>query len=199
MPAAPTHRDVFVSHVEGSIDRLYGAALRLTRNATDAEDLVAEAVARAWSCLDTLQDPERCLPWMIRIMTNLYIAGKRTLKGRTVHEEYIEEPDADGPGFSLFERLHQPFLLWWSNPEQEFLDQVLKQDIAAALDMLPEGFRMVVSLADMEGLSYNEIAEALDIPIGTVRSRLARARGLLQKALWEHALDKGLIDRPVEG
>lgn len=197
MSDAPQHRDVFVSHVEGSLDRLYGVALRLTRNASDAEDLVAETVARAWACLNTLQDPDRCLPWMIRIMTNMFISEKRTIKSKTVHEQYIDEPGSDDANFSLFERLHQPFLLWWGNPEQEFLDQVAKQDIANAIDELPEGFRMVVLLSDMEGLTYAEIAEALDIPVGTVRSRLARARGLLQKSLWEHALDKGLVENPA--
>ncbi len=198
MSVAPTHRAVFVSHIEGNLDRLYGAAMRLTRNTSDAEDLVAEAVAKAWACLNTLQDPERCLPWMIRIMTNLYISGKRTLESRTRHEEYIEESDAEETGFSLFDRLHQPFLLWWGNPEQAFLDHVLRQDIDEALNNLPDNFRTVVLLSDIEGLSYNEIAEALDIPIGTVRSRLARARSLLQKALWEHALDKGLVEHPIE-
>ena len=71
-----------------------------------------------------------------------------------------------------------------------------KTDIEAALEALPENFRIVVLLSDMEGLTYQEIAEALDVPIGTVRSRLARARGLLQKALWDHALDKGLVSGP---
>jgi RNA polymerase sigma-70 factor (ECF subfamily) len=198
MSESPLHRDVFVSHIEGSIDRLYGTALRLTRNPSDAEDLVAETIAKAWDCLSTLQDPERCLPWMIRIMTNMFISEKRTLKSRIQHEEYVEESSADDDSFSLFERLHQPFLLWWSNPEQEFLDQVAKEDIADAMDQLPDNFRVVVLLADVEGLTYNEIAEALDVPVGTVRSRLARARGLLQKTLWNHALDKGLVDSPKE-
>jgi len=189
-------RDVFVSHVEGSVDRLYGTAMRLTRNPSDAEELVAETVAKAWACLHTLQDPDRCLPWMLRIMTNMFISEKRTARSRTPHEEYIEEPDSEEAGFSLFDRLHQPFLLWWGNPEQEFLDRVAKNDIEQALDALPENFRIVVLLSDMEGLTYNEIAEALDVPIGTVRSRLARARSLLQKALWNHALDKGLVSSP---
>jgi len=190
------HRDIFVSHVEGSMDRLYGTALRLTRNPGDAEELVAETVARSWACLDTLQDPERCLPWMLRIMTNMFISEKRTVRSKTPHELYIEEPVSDDTPFSLFDRLHQPFLLWSGNPEQEFLDQVTKNDIEKAMDDLPENFRVVVLLSDLEGLTYAEIAEALDVPVGTVRSRLARARGLLQKSLWDHALDKGLVDQP---
>lgn len=193
MPDTQALRDVFVSHAEGSVNRLYSAALRLTRNPSDAEDLVAETVAKAWACLETLQDPERCLPWMMRIMTNTFISEKRSARSKTVHEAYIEEPDPDETGFSLFERLHQPFLLWWGNPEQQFLDQTVKRDIVAALDALPENFRVVVILSDMEGLTYQEIADALEVPVGTVRSRLARARALLQKSLWEHALDKGYV------
>jgi RNA polymerase sigma-70 factor (ECF subfamily) len=196
MTDAHPYRDVFVSHVEKSVDRLYGTALRLTRNPSDAEELVAETVAKAWACLNTLQDPDRCLPWMLRIMTNMFISEKRSARSKTPHEEYVEEP-GDDTSFSLFERLHQPFLLWWGNPEQQFLDQVAKNDIEHALEGLPESFRIVVLLSDMEGLTYQEIAEALDIPIGTVRSRLARARSLLQKALWDHALDKGLIDNEI--
>lgn len=190
------HRDVFVDHVENSMDRLYGTALRLTRNPADAEDLVAETVARAWDCLNSLQDPERCLPWMLRIMTNMFISEKRSLRSKTPHEMYAEEPASEDASFSLFERLHQPFLLWWGNPEQEFLDQVTRDDIEKAVNKLPENFRIVVLLSDMEGLSYAEIAETLEVPVGTVRSRLARARGLLQKSLWNHALDQGLVDKP---
>ncbi len=199
MGYAPVHRDIFVSHVEGSMDRLYGTALRLTRNPGDAEELVAETIARAWSSLDTLQDPERCLPWMLRVMTNLFISEKRSARSKTPHESYVEEPDSEDTPFSLFDRLHQPFLLWWGNPEQEFLDQVTREDIETALDALPENFRIVVLLSDLEGMTYAEIAESLEVPVGTVRSRLARARGLLQKSLWDLALDRGLIDQSAEG
>jgi RNA polymerase sigma-70 factor (ECF subfamily) len=195
----PVHRDVFLNHVEGSMDRLYGTALRLTRNPGDAEELVAETIARAWSSLDTLNEPERCLPWMLRIMTNFFISEKRSVRSKTPHESYVEEPDSEDTPFSLFDRLHQPFLLWWGNPEQEFLDQVTRKDIEAALNALPESFRIVVLLSDLEGMSYAEIAETLEVPVGTVRSRLSRARGLLQKSLWDLALDRGLINQPDNG
>ena len=104
-------------------------------------------------------------------------------------------PDADDndEAFWLFDRLHQPFLLWWGNQEQAFVDQLLAEDLVQAIDALPESYRMVVVLADVEGFSYQEIAEALDIELGTVRSRLSRGRSLLQKALWEHAQEAGLV------
>ena len=91
-----------------------------------------------------------------------------------------------------FQRLHQPFLLWFANPEQEFLDKLLREDLERALAALPEHYRVVVVLADVEGLKYGEIAEALDVPVGTVRSRLARARSALQRTLWNVACDHGL-------
>jgi RNA polymerase sigma-70 factor (ECF subfamily) len=100
--------------------------------------------------------------------------------------------DEPGEAFSLFEEIHQPFLLWWGNPEQEFLNKLLREDLERAVDGLPEAYRAVVVLADLEGLAYAEIAESLDIPVGTVRSRLARARAQLQKALWIHAQEAGL-------
>ena len=97
----------------------------------------------------------------------------------------------------MFERLHQPFLLWFSTPEREFLDKLLREDLERAIDQLPEAFRVAVVLADVQGLSYQEIAHALRIPIGTVRSRLARGRAALQKALWQHGLDAGLVKAPA--
>ncbi|MDH5436448.1 MAG: sigma-70 family RNA polymerase sigma factor, partial [Gammaproteobacteria bacterium] len=90
------------------------------------------------------------------------------------------------------DRLHQPFLLWFSNPEIEFVNNLMKEDIQRALDGLHESYRVVVVLADVEGFKYTEIAEMLEVPVGTVRSRLARGRSYLQKALWHHAKELGL-------
>lgn len=174
--------------VLGVLPELVCAARRLTRNAADAEDLVAEAVAKAWLGLATLKDPGRFRGWIFRILTNEFLAQRRF---RNTHQEPEALPD-EGTEFSLFEQLHQPFLLWWSNPEKEFLDRLLREDLERALDNVPEPFRVVVICADVEGLAYQEIADALSIPIGTVRSRLARGRALLQKALWEHARDVGV-------
>jgi RNA polymerase sigma-70 factor (ECF subfamily) len=92
--------------------------------------------------------------------------------------------------------MHQPFLLWFSNPEQEFLDKILRDDLERALATLPEHYRIVVILSDLEEFSYSEIAMTLAVPVGTVRSRLARARGTLQKILWQQARDAGLSAAP---
>ena len=118
---------------------------------------------------------------------------------KSKHIEYIEEYSEEAEHFSLFEQLHQPFLLWWGNPEKEFLDDLLQKDIVAAIEALPEQFRVAVLMADIEGLSYQEISETLEVPVGTVRSRIARARSALQKQLWEHALEKGLVNIESEG
>lgn len=189
-------RELLAQHIETNLGQLYGTARRLTRHPQDAEDLVADTVERAWKCIESLQDPTRIGPWLTRIMTNHFISERRKAVHRTPHEEYIEEPDGDEKPFSIFERLHQPVLLWWGNPEQQFLDQLLHEDIEAALARLPDGFRVVLVLADVEGLKYQEIAQTLDLPVGTVRSRLARARTMMQKCLWQHALDKGLVEQP---
>lgn len=172
----------FEAEVAATMDRLYGAALRLTRNRVDAEELVAEAVAKAWIGRASLENPAQFQGWIFRILTNTFLSERR--KHATVS---LDEPDGEGDEFSLFERLHQPFLLWWSNPEQEFLRKVLREDLTRALDALPEVFRVVVVLSELEGFSYQEIADMIGVPIGTVRSRLSRGRSLLQKAVWQHS------------
>jgi len=180
---------------ERLIPDLYGAALRLAKNEADAQDLVADAVGNAWTRLDQLQDRQAFRGWVFRILHNCFVSRCRAARARPSEESYD-----DDAGFSLFERLHQPFLLWWgSNPEQEFLDKLLSEDLARAVDALPEAFRAVVVLADLQGFSYREIGGILDIPIGTVRSRLARARSALQRALWDHAVDAGLRTSGIEG
>jgi len=183
----------FEGEVQGLLDSLYGAALRLTRNHADAEDLVAEAVARAWAGFESLHDRGCFRAWIFRILTNVFISEHRRAKAVSL-EAAVEDPEqaSDEAEFSLFDKLHRPFLLWWSNPEQEFLDQILRADIERALDTLPEAFRVVVVLGELQGFSYREIADMLDVPIGTVRSRLARGRAMLQKLLWAQAQEAGL-------
>ena len=171
---------------------LYGTALRLTRNRADAEDLVADTVARAWSHLGELTDRTRLRGWLFCILTNAFLSARRTDARRGVQQSL---DDKNNDGFSLFEQIHAPILLCWGSPEKEFLNKLLREDLIRAVDKLPEAFRLVVVLADMHGRTYQEIADTLEVPIGTVRSRLARARGLLQKALWTHAQDAGLVGR----
>jgi RNA polymerase sigma-70 factor, ECF subfamily len=186
-------RKTFESQVLALLGPLQGVARRLTGNETDAEDLVAEAVARAWRALDTLKSEAAFRAWLFRILNNTFISEVRQA-GTRPRVESIECEDAgeEETEFSLFEQMHQPFLLWFNNPEQEFLDKVLREDLDRALATLPEHHRIVVILSDLEEFNYAEIAETLEVPIGTVRSRLARARGALQRILWQQAREYGL-------
>jgi RNA polymerase sigma-70 factor, ECF subfamily len=185
-----SEREWFESTVVELLPDLFGAALRLTRNRADAEDLVSDTVARGWTRLHELSERARLRGWLFRILTNMFLSARRTQARRGVHESLDDTSD---DRFSLFDKLHAPFLLWWGTPERDFFDKLLREDLARAVDALPEAFRVAIVLADMQGCTYQEIAETLQVPIGTVRSRLARARALLQKALWTHARDAGLV------
>ena len=185
-------KEAFETQVMAILGRLHGVAARLTRNGADAEDLVADTIARAWRARESLMAPSAFPAWIFRILNNTFISDRRraSVRGQT---EPIEDAELDdGQPFSIFERLHQPFLLWFANPEQEFLDKLLREDVDRALAALPEHYRVVVIMADMEDLKYAEIAETLKIPIGTVRSRLARARAALQETLWTLAQERGI-------
>lgn len=191
-------RDWYGRSILELLPDLTSTARRFTRDATLAEDLVAEAVTRGWKHLPSLQERARFRGWIFRILTNTWISERRAQKSRPVKESFPEAEDC----FSIFERLHQPFLLWWDNPERTFLNNLLREDLERAIDSLPEEFRMAVIFADVHGFSYREIAAMMEVPIGTVRSRLARGRSRLQRALWEHASDRGWVgeaDRTPEG
>lgn len=185
-------RRFFEAEVMRLMDWLYGTALRLSGNAADAEDLVAEAVARGWEALPELRDRQAFPRWMGRILTNLYVSDWRRRRTSPIAELQDEDVEATDLEFSLYRRLHQPFLLWWGTPEHAFLNKLLREDLERAFDALPEPYRTVLILVELEGWSYAEIAESLGLPVGTVRSRLARARSRLQGALWSQAREHGL-------
>jgi RNA polymerase sigma-70 factor (ECF subfamily) len=188
--APPMQRDHawFAGQIEVLLPELYGTAVRLCRDRTDGEDLVAEAVAKAWEALPDLRNRDVFRGWVFRILTNTFISQYRTVRSRGE----AEPVDVEAAEFSLFEHLHQPILLWWGNPEQDFLNRLLRDDLVRAIDALPDPYRTVVVLVDVRELAYRDVATVLGVPIGTVRSRLARGRRLLQRALWENAQDAGL-------
>lgn len=181
-------RSWFATRVEEVLPELYGRAVTLCRDRANAEDLVADAVAKAWEALPSLTDRNTFRGWIFRILNNSFVSLCRKARTRVVHESL----DAETETFSLFERLHQPILLWWGNPEVEFLNKLLREDLGRAIGALPDEFREVVVLVDVQGMAYAEVAELLGIPVGTVRSRLARGRSRLQEALWEHGQEAGL-------
>jgi RNA polymerase sigma-70 factor (ECF subfamily) len=185
-------KKVFEDQVLGLLGCLQGVARRLTRNEADAEDLVAETVARAWRARDTLESEQAFRAWIFRILNNTFISNLRRPDSRLQFDLGECGGEEDEHDFSLFEHMHQPFLLWFSNPEQEFLDKLLRDDLERAISALPDCYRIVVIMSDLQEFSYAEIAQTLDIPVGTVRSRLARARAALQKNLWRQAEVYGL-------
>jgi RNA polymerase sigma-70 factor, ECF subfamily len=187
MTAPEADRDWFERAVLAVLPELLGTARRLARNREDAEDLAAEAITRAWLHREALRERDRFAGWILRILMNLFFSRRRSEAVR--QEEMGLDENTE---FSLFERLHQPFLLWWGTTEQDFLNRLLREDLIRAIDRLPDYYRIVVVLADVQEFTYGEIAFALEMPVGTVRSRLARGRALLQKVLWEHARDAGL-------
>lgn len=168
---------------------LYGAALRMTRNPTDAEDLLQETYLRAYRGFGTFEEGTNLKAWLYRILTNTFINLYRAKKRRP------DEVDlGDIEDLYLYRRLGGlEASRGDQNPETEVLSRIPDDAVKGALESLPEQFRMPVLLADVEGFTYKEIAEILDIPIGTVMSRLHRGRKALQKGLWEFATERGLV------
>jgi RNA polymerase sigma-70 factor (ECF subfamily) len=190
------HEDLktfFSRGIDENMDALYGTALRLARSGADAEDLVAEAVSRAWSAIETLQDRQRFRPWLFRILHNCFISNYRREVVRPTEEALGAGEDEELA--TLLNEQPDEFLVWWANPEREFFNNMLGSAITAAIDDLPEAFRATIVLVNVEGLTYDEAAEALGVPPGTIRSRMKRGRTLLQKALWRQARDAGITAR----
>jgi RNA polymerase sigma-70 factor (ECF subfamily) len=187
-------RREFSRRVEAQLDALYGVALRLTRDATEAEDLVSESVAKAWYSIASLDDWTCFRAWIFRIMRNHFITGHRRA---TRAPEFVRfdagsgEADDSDLAPLLFAQ-SDDFLQWWADPEKEVANRLLGEQIMEAVEALPEAFRDTILLVNVDGLGYDEAAEVLGVPPGTVRSRMKRGRTLLQKALWKQARDAGL-------
>ena len=169
------------------LDALYGAAVRLTRNERDAEDLVQDAVLRAYRFFDRFEPGTNIKAWLFKILTNTFINRyRRSSKERTL----VDGPEQEAVQGQLVSRDAADAA---ADPERWYFDRVLSEDVLAAVDALPIDFRMVVILADLQEFSYREIADVLDVPVGTVMSRLFRGRRLLQKALAGYAVESGFL------
>lgn len=167
--------------------QLYSAALRMTRNPADAEDLVQETFLKAYRAYRTFTAGTNLKAWLYRILTNTYINKYRKQMRRPTETDLGEVED-----LYLYRKLGAAGELSRS-AEEEVLDRFVSEDVRAAIESLPENFRYPVLLADVEGFSYKEIAEIMDVPIGTVMSRLHRGRKALQRALWKFAREQGLV------
>jgi len=156
---------------------LFRTALRMTRNREDAEDLVQETTTKAFSAFDRFEEGTNFRAWIFKILTNTFINNYYRVRERDKLPslDEMEEESAFQPVFDGI------------SPEQALLNTLTKEDIQKAIDIIPIDFKSVVILNLVEGFSYKETAEILDIPIGTVMSRLHRGRKILQKLLWEYS------------
>ncbi len=169
--------------------QLYSAAMRMARNPADAEDLVQETFLKAYRGYESFEAGTNLKAWLYRILTNTYINKYRKDKRRPTESDLGDVED-----LYLYKRIGSEQTADSArSAEDRVLDGLVESDIKQAVESLPENFRVPVLLADLEGFSYKEIAEILDIPIGTVMSRLHRGRKALQASLAIFASERGLL------
>ncbi len=168
---------------------LYTAALRMTRNSADAEDLVQETFLRAYRGFGGFEEGTNLKAWLYKILTNTFINSYRAAKRRPEKADVEDVED-----LYLYRRLtSNPVAGTGRSAEEEVFDHITDDEVKQAIETLPESFRIAVLLADVEGFSYKEIADITDVPIGTVMSRIHRGRKALQKALADFAAEHGLV------
>jgi RNA polymerase sigma-70 factor (ECF subfamily) len=186
----PTARHEFESTALPQLDALYGAALRLTRNSAEAEDLVQDAYVRAYRFWHTFKSGTSVRAWLFTILRNTFINRyHRSNRNRAARTDLEAQLPALGPEAAVGHPNSRV-----PAPDAALAARITRERIMTALESVPEDYRMAVILADLEGLAYKEIAEVMDCPIGTVMSRIYRGRRLLHKLLHDHAVELGLAD-----
>lgn len=187
MTGSPDSNSGFENEALPHLDAVYRFALRLSGSADEAEDLVQETFLRAFRAWGQYEQGTKAKSWLFTICRNVFLRGRERSHR---HEEIVsEKADRTGP--------NPVNPVWVSvagvDPEGEFFDSIVDEQILEAIDELPEEYRMTVLLSDLEGLTYQEIADLTDVPVGTVKSRLFRGRRRLQKVLYEYAVEMGYI------
>lgn len=182
----------FESYLTPMLTAVYGTALHMTRNDADAEDLVQEAALQAFRAFDSFQEGTNFKAWFFRILTNLFINTYRKRQREPEIDTLSEREDA--PALYLFKQTRDMGIhSWSSDPAALVIDKVEAEQVSRAIAALPEDYRVVSALYFMEEFSYQEIAEIVGCPVGTVRSRLHRGRRMLQKALWHVTEQQGMV------
>lgn len=182
-------RREFEATVLPLINNLYGAAMRLTRDPAEAEDLVQDSLVRAFRFWSTFQQGTNIKAWMFTIQRNTFINGyHRRGRKRDFESDVTSQMRSIGPTIALANSTSQP-----PGPEEAVSAEITQMRVREALDSLPPDFRMAVTLCDFEGLSYKDVAEIMECPIGTVMSRIYRGRKILHKLLHEHARELGIV------
>lgn len=182
--------DTFIDEAMEYMPQLYSAAMRMTHNAADAEDLVQETYLKAYRGFSNFEAGTNLRAWLFRILTNTYINSYRSKSRRPVETELDDVED-----FYLYRRMGGLEAARSSrSAEDELMDWFSDAEVKSAIEALPDSFRIPVILSDVEGFSYKEISEILDVPMGTVMSRLHRGRKSLQKQLHDYALERGLAE-----
>jgi RNA polymerase sigma-70 factor, ECF subfamily len=179
--------DTFTEEALSHLDSLYGVACKLTRNPSEAEDLVQDTLLKAMRAREQFKSGTNLKAWLLRILTNTFINKYR--RGG-LERSVLEGPDADPlvDGWVSAATMRQ-----LRDPEQHALLPIIEGEVRRALDALPADFKLAVILCDVEELTYEEIAQVMGCPIGTVMSRLHRGRKLLQRSLYNHALSLGIV------
>jgi len=189
-PKELADRSHFADEAMQFAPQLFGTALRMTRNRADAEDLVQETMLKAFRSYASFESGTNLRAWLFRILTNTFINSYRAKQSRPLESELGELDD-----LYLYKRLPELAThTQMQSAEDEIFDLFTDDEVKRALEDLPEAYLLPVLLADVQDFSYQEIADMLDVPIGTVMSRLHRGRKALQKALVEFAEERGLID-----
>ena len=186
-------RENFTNDAMQYAPQLFATALRMTRNKADAEDLVQETFLKGWRAFDSYQQGTNLRAWLFRIMTNTFI-NKYNSQQRRPQETELDEVEE----LFLFRRMGAFDQSKMSqSAEDQMLELFTDDEVKNAIEELPETFRIPVLLSDVEGFTYKEIAEMLEVPIGTVMSRLHRGRKAMQKMLYEYAKERGLVDESL--
>lgn len=180
-------RRAFEAEALPHMQTLLNAALYMTRNPAGAEDLVQETLLKAYRFWHRYEKGTNCKAWLFRILTNTFI--NRNRKKQHLHES-LDASEREVSGTNLSETSS-----FYETPEMDYVGKLFPEHVKAAVEALPENFRIPVILADLHDFSYKEIADIMECPVGTVMSRLFRGRKRLQEQLFEYAIELGIIDR----